>query len=40
MKEIAAALAVIGFIVAALWFRVWQCGQLFPDANLLACMIR
>ena len=30
---------VATLIACAIAFKVWQCGELFPDANLLACMV-
>jgi len=36
MKSFALVATLIAF---AITFKVWQCGELFPDANLLACMV-
>jgi len=30
---------VATLIAVAIAFKAWQCGELFPDANLLACMV-
>lgn len=32
------AVVVVAFIVN-IYFRSWQCAEMFPDANRLACVL-
>jgi predicted type IV restriction endonuclease len=32
-------LAIAGLVLAAIGFKVWQCDELFPEADTLACVL-
>jgi spermidine/putrescine transport system permease protein len=38
-NSILIAVAVAAAIVAGVWVKVWQCGEMFPDASLAACVL-
>jgi len=38
MKNIGLVILLVIVILAALHFKAWQCGEMFPDASLVACL--
>lgn len=42
MKQLLMAIlkiaALVAVIVAGVYFKSWQCGELFPHANQTACL--
>jgi hypothetical protein len=39
MNSILIVVAVAAAIVAGVWVKVWQCGEMFPNASLVACVL-
>jgi hypothetical protein len=40
MKTTLSMIAIaVAFVVAAFYFKSWQCGELFPESSLMACLL-
>lgn len=39
MNTILIAIVIAVLAVAGVWVKVWQCGEMFPDASLVACVL-
>jgi hypothetical protein len=38
MRGFGLAVLIIGAILLSVTFKSWQCAEMFPDANRLACI--
>ena len=39
MKELGLGVLFVALFVVGVYVKAWQCGEMFPQANLLACIL-